>query len=105
MRLSIQEADAICCVIQRWLGQRHGRLQLYGSRIDDTLKGGDIDLLLVVPTEEDKLAIQASKYDIIIELKTVIGEQKIDFSIIHEKELIEPFWLIALQKSIILFPK
>lgn len=47
MRLSRYQSDSILSV----LGD-HGEVFLYGSRTKDDLKGGDIDLLLVVRPEK-----------------------------------------------------
>ncbi len=52
------------------------KIYLYGSRADDSLKGGDIDLWVCSDTLKfpDKL-------DILLEIKARIGDQKIDLSI------------------------
>ena len=49
---------------------------LYGSRVDDRIKGGDIDLL-ISNTNKEKLTISA-KVLYLEELKRIIGDQKID---------------------------
>ena len=52
----------------------HGEIFLFGSRVDDTKKGGDIDLYLVV--ENSNLFRKKLKF--LAKIKRVIGEQKID---------------------------
>lgn len=54
-------------------------IYLFGSRADDTKKGGDIDLLVLskVMTSQDKTHILFQLYD-------AIGEQKIDLLIANE---------------------
>ncbi len=53
---------------------RTGSIYLFGSRVDDSRKGGDIDLYLEIdeePTFEKKIKFLSR-------LKRIIGEQKID---------------------------
>ena len=47
---------------------------LFGSRVDDTKKGGDIDLYIKSPTGSDL----AHKVRFLIAIEEKIGEQKID---------------------------
>lgn len=67
-------------------------LYLFGSRVDDNKKGGDIDLLLVLDNNNDKILLSNEKYKILAEIKFNIGEQKIDLVIAKEDELFtDPF--------------
>jgi predicted nucleotidyltransferase len=52
-----------------------GEIYLFGSRIDDSKKGGDIDLYLVV---EDPSNLFEKKIKFLARLKRELGEQKID---------------------------
>lgn len=52
-----------------------GEVYLFGSRVDDTKKGGDIDLYLVV---EEKTELFRKKLHFLAKIKKVLGEQKID---------------------------
>jgi predicted nucleotidyltransferase len=52
-----------------------GEIYLFGSRVDDTKKGGDIDLYLVV---ENKINIFKNKIKFLAKIKRELGEQKID---------------------------
>ena len=54
---------------------KEGEIYLFSSRVDNSAKGGDIDLYLVVPDFKD-LAIK--KVNFLVSLKQDIGEQKID---------------------------
>lgn len=52
-----------------------GKIYLFGSRADDTKRGGDIDLY-ISPSSKTRLAFK--KIDFLVALKQKIGEQKID---------------------------
>ncbi|HHB94826.1 MAG TPA: nucleotidyltransferase domain-containing protein [Campylobacterales bacterium] len=73
MRLSISQIESIQKVFQDIFKQ--GEIYLFGSRVDDTKKGGDIDLYIVLK-DLDNLAHK--KLDFLVYLKRLIGEQKID---------------------------
>ena|SRR3989338_5652120 len=79
----------------------HISLYLFGSRTDDTLKGGDIDLLLRVPKEILE-NIKKLKLDIAREIKNNIGEQKIDILIIDQDPPKEAFHRLAIEGAVIL---
>lgn len=76
MRLSENEVYEIKRIFFEELKTPY-QLRLFGSRIDDQKKGGDIDLILVV----DPAHLEESrkmKYHILHRLYDSIGEQKID---------------------------
>lgn len=52
-----------------------GEIYLFGSRVDDSQKGGDIDLYLAV---EDHSDIFRKKIRFLAQVKRELGEQKID---------------------------
>ncbi len=52
-----------------------GEIYLFGSRVDDKQKGGDIDLYLRVETNEN---LFHKKLKFLAKIKKEIGEQKID---------------------------
>lgn len=74
-----------------------GEIYLFGSRVDDTKKGGDIDLYLKT---EDKTDLFKKKIKFLSSIKQELGEQKIDIVFskddtrLIEKEAIE--WGIKL---------
>ncbi len=45
MRLSAEQIQRLKCLALE-VGGAHARLRLFGSRLDDTRTGGDVDLLL-----------------------------------------------------------
>ena len=48
---------------------------LFGSRVDDTKKGGDIDLYIETPSLD---AVFDKKLSLLTELRKKLGDQKID---------------------------
>jgi hypothetical protein len=73
MRLKESELNNIKDIFIKVFGG--GELYLFGSRIDDCKKGGDIDLY-IVPVSGDNLT--EKKIDFLVLLKKAIHEQKID---------------------------
>lgn len=63
---------------------RSAKVYLFGSRVDDTKRGGDIDLLIEVPGLVDNRI--KKKINIIGRIHKKIGEQKIDLIITHKGE-------------------
>ncbi|MDX8403103.1 MAG: nucleotidyltransferase domain-containing protein [Mariprofundaceae bacterium] len=57
------------------------RIYLFGSRLDDTLRGGDIDLFVDLPTVDPEM-VQHSCLAV-ADMQLAIGEQKIDIIIRH----------------------
>jgi len=71
MRLKQNEIDAIKSAVKFY--DVSAQVFLYGSRIDDTKKGGDIDLLIL----SDKIKNNEIR-KIKLKIFDIIGEQKID---------------------------
>ncbi len=93
MRLTKAEILAIKeTVLQRDEG---AKIYLFGSRVDDAKRGGDIDLLVLSSkiTFREKLEIKLDMYD-------RMGEQKIDLLI--EQDESKPFTRIALEEGVLL---
>jgi predicted nucleotidyltransferase len=75
MRITENEISTIKNLAQKIFGQ--GTLvYLFGSRVDNDKKGGDIDLF-ITNKEKTNLTI-LKKIEFLAELKLIIGEQKID---------------------------
>jgi len=74
MRLSTRERSTVFNVLSKLDG--HCEIYLYGSRADDALKGGDIDLLVF----SEQLTF-SDKITALVEIKDILGEQKIDLTI------------------------
>lgn len=79
MRLTDIERNLILKTIRSW--DPDSKIFLYGSRLDDQLKGGDIDLLVLSQT----LSF-SDKISILTELKDQLGEQKIDLLLAKDRK-------------------
>lgn len=90
MRLKDGEIHAIKTIVHAL--DSGARIFLFGSRVDDTKRGGDIDLLILSSAleERDTRAIR-------IGLCRALGEQKIDLVIARDAR--KPFVQIALAEG------
>jgi len=80
MRLNKQEIEEIKnCFLEIF---KSGIIYLFGSRVDDSQKGGDIDLYIITDQTED---LPMKKIDFLVKLKKKIGDQKIDVIISRDK--------------------
>ena len=91
MRLKDSEQVAIVTTVKCL--DKNARVYLFGSRVDDTKKGGDIDLLVMSDrlTRDDKRTIRIKLYEL-------LGEQKIDLVLAADDS--EPFVKLALATGI-----
>lgn len=83
MRLQAYEIDAIKTSFQNAF--KEGSIYLFGSRVDDNLKGGDIDLYIIPESRE---ILKGKKRKFLIDLKSKIGDQKIDVIVFRDKNRI-----------------
>ncbi len=77
MRISKEEHSAIIKTAITCFGKGISVI-LFGSRVDDNEKGGDIDLLIINEKYTDKTELFNQKIEFLTYLKEVIGERKID---------------------------
>ena len=75
MRLSQFEIEVINSMARKYFGS-DVQVLLFGSRVDNMKKGGDIDLF--IKNSEEALLTLETKIQFLAELKRVIGNQKID---------------------------
>ncbi len=97
MRLSQTKISAILKAKKSFFP--NSKIYLFGSRIDDSRSGGDIDLYVLF---EDKIVDGVKKrIDFLVMLKSLIGDQKIDVVLADESQnrLIDK---IAKQEGILL---
>jgi len=65
MRLSEQHRQAILRVVGETCGPR-ARGRLFGSRLDDALRGGDVDLLVELPASSGGIgAVKCSHVELL----------------------------------------
>lgn len=76
MRLTKTQRQAIKQSFLESFGE--GEIYLFGSRVDDTKRGGDIDLYVIPPRELSVATLFDQKIDFLGRLQERIGEQKID---------------------------
>ncbi len=74
MRLTEKERAVLKEIVRR--ADPEAEVYLYGSRADDALKGGDIDLLIL-----SRRLTLSNKLDFLVQMKDALGEQKIDILI------------------------
>lgn len=101
MRLSAQQVNSIIHALNIFIQNQSCELRLYGSRIRDEAKGGDIDLLLITDNENFANELLLNKHKILTDIKKEIGDQKIDLKIAPYQEMqADPFLQIILSDSI-----
>lgn len=102
MRLSKIQIEQIHQTISLFFKDTTYDLYLYGSRTQDHLKGGDIDLLIL--TNKSGLSIFEQKHlDILVELKkkSEIGQRRIDIKAALSENLNKEPFLITIKSEII----
>lgn len=104
MRLSNEYISVFSNAITKFLPvNAKAELRLFGSRTDDLLKGGDIDLLLITDTAETASYLKQHKPQIFGSIFSAIDEQKIDLLIVDSETVkTEPFAKKAFEGSILL---
>lgn len=75
MRLTERQREAIRAASAEVFGP-HVQVKLFGSRLDDTAKGGDIDLLVESDRPLEDAGVLAAQFAARIQRR--IGERKID---------------------------
>jgi uncharacterized protein len=75
MRLDQFEIEAINSLAVKYFG-KEAQVFLFGSRVDEDKKGGDIDLF--IKNENEELLTLENRIQFLSELKNQIGDQKID---------------------------
>ncbi len=91
MRLKEIELEAIVACVKELDGD--AAIYLFGSRVDDTKRGGDIDLLVLskVLSRDDRRKIKSKLFEL-------LGEQKIDIVVAQDDT--DPFVKLALETGI-----
>jgi hypothetical protein len=104
MRLTQQQSTGIVNALKSSVRAVPVQLYLYGSRVNDNLKGGDIDLLLVTSVVADAVYLNTIKHHLLAAIKKNIGDQKIDLTIVANTELKQdPFLKMILPTAVLLY--
>ncbi len=85
MRITIKEQVRIRELTEKYFGMG-STVRLFGSRVDDTKRGGDIDLY-VEPINRDINLLNA-RADLWGDLQAEMGEQKIDIVLANDEKLL-----------------
>lgn len=103
MRMSSSDVNAVITVLTSYVNEK-AELRLFGSRVSDKARGGDIDLLLIVSLPDLRDQLMYYKAKILSEIKAVIGDQKIDLYVISQNEInTDAFIKSVMPESIILY--
>ena len=89
MRLEPSEIQTIVKLSRENFGAET-RVILFGSRVDDTRRGGDIDLLIIPSEHKPMQELLRNQVRFLSVLKMQIGDQKIDVVIKTEDERNSP---------------
>lgn len=101
MRLTPEQRRAIVAATAELAGA-DARVRLFGSRLRDELRGGDIDLLVESPRPVSRpvwLAAQISA-----RLQCALGERKIDVLVVDPDAALEPVHRVARAEGMLLPP-
>lgn len=97
MRLTDRQSRIISETVRAALGPET-RVWLFGSRVDDAERGGDIDLLVDVDRPLANRAASASR--LAAELQLRLGDQRIDVILVDPDTVPQPIHTIARQQGI-----
>jgi predicted nucleotidyltransferase len=92
MRLSKKEIKILKTILYKL--NSDAKLYLFGSRVDDSKRGGDIDLLIVSDNFTKKLLRRFR-----VEFFKCFGEQKLDV-IVDDGSFLNPFHKMVYQKAV-----
>jgi len=107
MRLSDGERTGILRAVSGVLPD--AQVYLYGSRTDDTLRGGDIDLLILLSDQQSETIGSAIVLDDFVQIKIKLsialerelGERRIDITLGTHKDLTENDFLRMIWPTVI----
>lgn len=104
MRLGQAEQEKLIAVVDGFLAGQRAELLLFGSRLNDALGGGDIDLLLRVDPEFCQ-TLQKEKIKILNQLKKKLGDRHIDLKIVTADQMDQDAFLSAVRATAVTLAK
>lgn len=97
MRLTADEIAIIKSLVAQHLGPT-AEVRLFGSRVDDGARGGDIDLLVTVPEPVPGMA----ELRLNAALEAALGDQRVDLLIHATPDTPRPIERIAYRDGVVL---
>ena len=101
MRLGSEQARAMVAATHELAGP-DASVRLFGSRLHDTLKGGDIDLLVECAHPVERPVWLAAQ--ITARLQRLLGDRRIDVLLIDPTTPLEPVHRVAQSEGWVLQP-
>jgi predicted nucleotidyltransferase len=99
LRLTPEQSRAIVAATAELAGA-DARVRLFGSRLRDDLRGGDIDLLVECPHPVDRPVWLATQ--ITARLQRALGDRKIDVLVIDPQTPLQPVHRVAQAEGVLL---
>lgn len=99
MRLTQQQIETIRTLATQVAGEK-ASLRVFGSRIDDHARGGDLDLLLSLEDPVDQPVVMAAT--LAARVSRTLHGRKVDVVILAPNLTRQPIHDIALQEGILL---
>ena len=96
MRLKPHEREQTKIIARQFFGA-DARVWLFGSRVDDTRRGGDIDIYIETGRQSGLLE---AKVKALLALQRALGEQKVDLIAYNRDEKLSAIAKIAKQSGI-----
>jgi predicted nucleotidyltransferase len=84
MRITDKDKQAIINMTHQHFDDS-AEVYLFGSRVDDSKKGGDIDLYIIPKHKNSTKQLFDKKIKLLVALNLALGEQKIDVIIAKDK--------------------
>ena len=101
MRLNPDQSRAIVAAT-RDLAGADARVRLFGSRLNDDDRGGDIDLLVECPQPVARPVWPAAQ--IVARLQRLLGERRIDVLVVDPTTALQPVHRVAQAEGVVLQP-
>jgi predicted nucleotidyltransferase len=97
MRLTRQEIERIHHEVDKQLGPQ-ARVNLFGSRVDDSARGGDVDLLVQVDKTLKNKALSAAQLS--ARLERVLEGRKVDLVLLTPDTAMQPIHREAIRTGV-----
>lgn len=98
MRLSTDQISAIKQEAEHYFGSGT-EVWLFGSRVDDAQRGGDVDLY-VRPVVADPAQLASARFAFLARLKRRLGDRKIDLVLQREGGDELPIYTLAREQGV-----